>query len=268
MIPLQQLVLSFVVLVPNIHSGGLGDPKICIDVPTTPPLKSLYVVWPGDADTDCICPLCDSADCVWNNCQYSKPSFIVSPELHVDTTTLNGIKNSVYSLCWPHLQIEMNNTAIHFFYEERSCIGSINQVLPSFLSRTFIRVDKIILYGKWFLSDKNYVKCIQVYIHSHPCVQSLITNTGLPLAPTVKFTPYNICFNSLSFYPIEYYIVTITDILNSSLTIDHRSACIARSADLLPRNCSPFHLLVTAQNKLGSSNSSNWTTPGNYVCKN
>lgn len=153
LIPLQQLIFSLVVLIPNIHLGGLGDPKMCIDIPTTPPLKSLYVVWPGDAaDTDCICPLCDSANCVWNNCQCSNnySSFITIPELHVNATILNGIKNSIYSLCWPNLQIELNNTAIHFFYEERSCIGSINQTLPSFLSRKYVRNDKIILYGKLF----------------------------------------------------------------------------------------------------------------------
>ena len=132
-------------LIPNVHSGGLGDPKICIDVPTILPLKSLYVTWPGDWNTDCICPLCDSADCVWNNCQYSNSSFTMSPELRVNT---NGNKNSVYSLCWSNLQIEVNNTAIHFFYEERSCISSINQRLPSFLSRKYIRSDKIILYGE------------------------------------------------------------------------------------------------------------------------
>ena len=141
-------------LIPNIHSGGLGDPKICIDVPPTPPLKSLYVVWPGDEDTNCICPLCDSADCVWNNCQYSNYSFIITPELHVNTTILNGIKNSVYSLCWSNLQIAMNNTAIYFFYEERSCTG-FNQMLPSFLSRNYIRNDKIILYGEF--NNNNFV---------------------------------------------------------------------------------------------------------------
>ena len=89
-------------LIPNVHSGGFGDPKMCIDVPTTPPLKSLYVVWTGEEDTNCICPLCDSADCVWNNCQYF--NFTFTPELHVNATILNGIKNNIYNLCWSNLQ--------------------------------------------------------------------------------------------------------------------------------------------------------------------
>lgn len=82
--------------------------------------------------------------------------------------------------------------------------------------------------------------------------------TGPPLAPGVPVPTDKICFNSYSFYPIEYYAVNITDVINSSL-VDFTSACIAHSTDLFPRECSPFHLLVTARNKVGSSNSSNRT---------
>ena len=148
---------------PNDHSGGLGDPNICIDIPTITPLKSVYVIWPGDVDTDFICPLCDSADCVWNNCQYFNYSF--TPELHVNATILNGVKKSAYSLCWSNLHIAMNNTAIYFFYEERSCT-SFNQLqaLPSFLSRKYMRNDKIILYGEYNLMWRLTINIIKVCI--------------------------------------------------------------------------------------------------------
>ena len=93
-----------------------------------------------------------------------------------------------------------------------------------------------------------FIACILTFLY-----------TGPPLAPSAIITTDQICFSSYSFYPIKYYAVTITDIINSSKTVDSEIACLARSTDLFPKNCSPFHLSVIARNKVGSSNSSIWT---------
>ena len=193
-------------LIPNDHPGGLGDSTLCIDLPEIPPLKSLYAVWPGEQDLDCICPLCDGADCVWNNCQYS--NFSSTPKLQfINTTIVNGTKKSIYNLCWPKLQVELNNTTIHFFYEEISCTSGLKKALPSFLSRKFIKSDNIIVYGQSLLlllcADHRYVLFIVI--------------TGPPLAPSINVNSSKICFNSYSFYPIDYYIVNITDVINGLL---------------------------------------------------
>ena len=81
-------------------------------MPEIPELQNLYVVWPSDNGTDCICPLCDDGNCVLSNCECNKKKMTFVPELQSNF--------SKYTLCWPNLLADRNNSHIYFFFEAQT----------------------------------------------------------------------------------------------------------------------------------------------------
>ena len=86
----------------------LGDDG-CLEVPEIPQNQNLYVVWPSDDSTDCICPLCDMGNCVLSKCECYKKNSTSAPKLSHNSTG--------YTICWPTLAPEKNNSNVHFFFE-------------------------------------------------------------------------------------------------------------------------------------------------------
>ena len=146
----------------NEVSITLGDDG-CLEVPKIHEIQSLYVVWPNGDNTDCICPLCDDSDCTLHNCECYNSAF--APELQLKSgTSLNGN----YTLCWPRLSSDQNNSEVYFFFEvstsssDLSLINRVygnnnNFVVRGETSLKFIRnyhVDAMIYYTRSSTSSK------------------------------------------------------------------------------------------------------------------
>ena len=115
----------------------------CLKIPVIKE-QSLYAVWPSDEKSDCICPLCDDGNCVLNNCECYNATF--GPEILHDST-------DNFSLCWPDLQTDKNNSRVYFFYE---VLADPSQ--PMTVTRKYDIVYNIIIRG-----ELNLVKCRVVY---------------------------------------------------------------------------------------------------------
>ena len=81
-------------------------------MPEIPEHQNLYIVWPSDKGTDCICPLCDNGNCVLSNCECYKKNMTFVPELQSNY--------SKYTLCWSNLLTDRNNSYIYFFFEAQT----------------------------------------------------------------------------------------------------------------------------------------------------
>ena len=77
-----------------------------------------------------------------------------------------------------------------------------------------------------------------------------------------------ICFDSYSYYPIDYYLLNIVDlsgqnqILNETTNLKDSKACTLLSESSFPSECSPFDIYVQAHNRVGMSNTSHTVVKG------
>ena len=77
-------------------------------MPQIPKDHTLYAVWPSEEGTDCTCPLCDDGYCVLNNCGCYDSTF--GPKIR-------NVSANNFTLCWPNLLADRNNSHIYFFFE-------------------------------------------------------------------------------------------------------------------------------------------------------
>lgn len=82
---------------------------------------------------------------------------------------------------------------------------------------------------------------------------------GLPDPPTVNVTGQDICFESNSYYLIEYYLIEIVDLVGDKQIFNQTMECISLSRTCFQPQCSPYHIFVTAHSQVGNSNTSNVT---------
>ena len=109
----------------------------CLKVPTISPTESLYVVWPGDNEDDCICPLSNDGHCIiLTNCECYSSSF--APGLRL-TGASTSDKGSVYNLCWSNFLAKHNNSNVYFFYESTECIDANDPEI--LMSKTFVNTS-------------------------------------------------------------------------------------------------------------------------------
>ena len=94
---------------------------------------------------------------------------------------------------------------------------------------------------------------------------------GPPLPPALEVTHNDICFNSYSYYPIDNFIIRISDLtgdvqtVNQSTKASDSKNCFSLMEDSFPAECSPYELIITAHNKVGYSNASNVTLQGTPI---
>lgn len=97
---------------------------------------------------------------------------------------------------------------------------------------------------------------------------------GPPLPPALEVTHNDICFNSYSYYPIDSFIIRISDLTGDVQTVNQSSktsdskSCFSLMEDSFPVECSPYEVIITAHNNVGYSNASNVTLKGTLIIIN
>ena len=88
---------------------------------------------------------------------------------------------------------------------------------------------------------------------------------GPPLAPSLNDTGSDLCFESYSYYAIDYFLVEIMDISGDKWfqtepsVLQHQKSCITVTEEYFPSSCFPFDVSVKAHNKVGNSTATNTT---------
>ena len=85
-----------------------------------------------------------------------------------------------------------------------------------------------------------------------------VASIGLPGPPTINVTGQDICFESHSYYSIDYYLIEIIDLVGDE-QIFKTNGCVSLSGTQFLPQCSPYYILVTAHSQAGNSNTSNVT---------
>ena len=99
----------------------------------------------------------------------------------------------------------------------------------------------------------------------------LVKYIGLPPSPpTLNYTEDSLCYTSDSYYPIDYYIIELIDVSGEEQTLNESSTsgidgCIQLSETNFASNCTPYHVIGRAHNKIGISNASEITMGGTYL---
>ena len=144
---------------------------------------------------------------------------------HLDLRYIIHDSTDNFSLCWPDLQTDKNNSHIYFY-----------EILADPSQHTTVTKKYEIAYNIIIRGELNRrVKC-HVTIN-----QFMTTLTGPPVAPNLSTVWSEICFSSYFYFLIDYYIVKIInligDIKQTQVNISNSTDCIRVSEEYFVTEC-------------------------------